>query len=162
MKLNFASESADNSWLKSALWLQKIFINNDKLSDQLYSQCPNNIIPKHLHSYLSDNSTDNDKKIIANRYEYWLYSQISKQINNSNNYRSFNHKLASDKEKEQVLQTLNIPWFATSIENQLEILKKELDTLWRLFNQDLKNNKFKHLSYDKKNQKLLYTKPFVY
>ena len=166
MKLNFASESADNPWLKSALWLQKIFINNDKLSDQLYSQCPNNIIPKHLHSYLLDNSTDNDKKIIANRYEYWLYSQISKQINNSqiyinnsNNYRSFNHKLASDKEKEQVLQTLNIPWFATSIENQLEILKKELDALWRLFNQGLKNNKFKHLSYDKKNQKLLYTKP---
>ncbi len=114
------------------MWLQKIFINNNKLSDQLYSQCPNNIIPKHLHSYLLDNSTDNDKKIIANRYEYWLYSQISKQINNSqiyinnsNNYRSFNHKLASDKGKEQVLQTLNIPWFATSIKSSHQTCSKK-------------------------------------
>ena len=107
-KLTFASDDTNNPWFKSALWVKDIFINNQKISDQPYSQCPKDTIPKYLEPYLLDYQDKEVKNIKASRYEYLVYSHINKQLGhgglyvpNSINHRLFNHELVSlEKQKE--------------------------------------------------------------
>lgn len=162
MKLKFTSELANNSVIESAIWLQNIFAQDQNLSKLTIDDCPKETIPKYLREYLSDTKG----QLIANRYEYWLYTKINRQIinnqinvDNSNFYGAFNKELVSIEQKKHILNTLDIPWFALPLSKRLKILKKELNTLWTLFEKGLTNDKFKHLKYDKKTQKLLHSKP---
>ncbi|WP_341757956.1 Tn3 family transposase [Candidatus Tisiphia endosymbiont of Ditula angustiorana] len=165
MKLDFSSEITNNPWLKSANWLHKVFTDNQKLSDRPFSECPDETIPKHLQRYLLRNSTEENRTINANRYEYWIYCQINKQIStsglyieNSLNHRCFNHELVVINQKEEILKKLNIPWLQQPINKQLDDLTKELHDLWLLFNKNLKQGKLTHLMYDKEKKKLCWNK----
>ncbi len=165
MKLSFSSEAPDNQWLRAANWLQKLFINNQKLSEQPFSKCPDDTIPKHLQRYLVENNGQDNQNINGNRYEYWTYCQITKQINtsglyieNSLNHQCFNHELASIDQKEEILNKLNIPWLQQPIGKQLDNLTKELHNLWVSFNKNLKQDSLAHLKYDHNKQKLNWNK----
>jgi hypothetical protein len=162
MKLKFTSESENNLVIKSAVWLQNIFAQDERLSKLTIDNCPKDTVPKYLQKYLSDANG----QLIANRYEYWLYSKLNGQItnnqinvDNSNLYGSFNKELVSIEQKKHILKTLDIPWFTLPLSNRIETLKKELNALWTLFGQGLMNGKFKHLEYNKKTQKLSHLKP---
>ena len=153
MKLKFTSESENNLVIKSAVWLQNIFAQDERLSKLTIDNCPKDTVPKYLQKYLSDANG----QLIANRYEYWLYSKLNGQItnnqinvDNSNLYGSFNKELVSIEQKKHILKTLDIPWFTLPLSNRIETLKKELNALWTLFGQGLMNGKFKHLEYNKK------------
>ncbi|WP_341793717.1 MULTISPECIES: Tn3 family transposase [unclassified Rickettsia] len=165
MKLGFSSEDANNPWLKSAYWLQEVFANNQKLHDRPYHECIEDTIPKHLQRYLLNNDTPENRNLNSGRYEYWIYSQISKQIyngglyiENSFNHRCFNHELVPVDQKRDILNDLNIPWLQLPIQQHLDDLTKELHDLWLLFNKNLKQNKFSHLKYDYRKQKLNWNK----
>jgi TnpA family transposase len=160
-KLTFSSDGKDNTWLASVNWLRDIFIHNQKITDRPYSECNENSIPRYLRRYLLDNESEENQSLKANRYEYWIYSQINKQIaagglyiENSLNHRCFNHELVAVQQKEAVLKTLNIPWLRQPIDRQLKDLTRELNELWFRFNKSLKQEKFAHLKYDSTKQKL--------
>ena len=165
MKLNFSSEQIDSPWTKAINWLQNVFTKNQKLSDRSFDECPNDTIPKYLQSHLLV-SEDKDKKTInSNRYEYWIYRQIQKQlatgelyVANSINYRCFYHELVDISKQEEVLKKLNIPWLLRPIETYLNNLGIKLDNLWVTFNNGLRKQNFKHLTFDDKKQKLHWNK----
>ena len=48
MRIDFSSEVPNNPWLISTQWLQKIFANNQKLSDRPFNECPNDTIVNHI------------------------------------------------------------------------------------------------------------------
>lgn len=165
MKLDFSSEDSNNPWLKSAHQLQEAFLNNKKLHDKSYLKWAEQIIPKHLQPYLLDKNTPESRGLNSSRYEYWIYSQISKHINSGGLYiedsldhRCFNHELVTIDQKKDILNDLNIPWLQKPIHQQLDSLTKELHGLWLLFNKSLKQDKFAHLKYDYKKQKLNWSK----
>ena len=167
MKLKFSSEHIDNIWLESVHWLQKVFGNNQKLSDRPFSECTEGSIPKYLRQYLTNSgSAEESKSIHSHRYEYWIYCQINKQISASElyvehslNHSCFHHELVViDQAKEAILKQLSIPWLLQPIDRQLHNLTKELHDLWLFFNKNLKQDKFAHLKYDDKKHKLCWNK----
>ena len=107
MKLKFTSESENNLVIKSAVWLQNIFAQDERLSKLTIDNCPKDTVPKYLQKYLSDANG----QLIANRHEYWLYSKLNGQItnnqiyvNDSNLYGSFNKELVSIEQKNTFLK----------------------------------------------------------
>jgi TnpA family transposase len=164
-KLTFASDDNNNPWLKSVKWIKDIFINNQKISDKPYSQCPKDTIPKYLEPYLLDYQDKEVKNIKGSRYEYLVYSHINKQLShgglyvpNSINHRLFNHELVTLEKQKEILNQQNIPWFAKPVEQKLSELTTELDDLWVKFNNLLKNDKLDHVKYNKDKQKLMWSK----
>ena len=165
MKIDFSTESQDDKWLQSVKWLQTAFTNNQKLSKKPLSECPKDTIPKQLERYLLEENTNKQKSLNGDRYEHWIYSQTNKQIStgtfyieNSVNYRCFDHELVTPLHKKELLEKLEIPWLKQPINQRLNALTKELNSLWHTFNQKLKRNEFPHLKYDLQKQKLHWTK----
>lgn len=107
-----------------------------------------------------------EKVVRVNRYEILVYAQIAKQmetgsiyVTNSTRYRPFSHDLVSLDEKATILKALDIPWLRTPRGEQLNLLFKELDTLWHDFNISLKQGSLKHLKYDPVKKELIGIKP---
>lgn len=161
MKIIFSSENVNNPWLQAAAWLQNTFAQHKKLSDRPFSECPLNTIPNYQKDFLLITNTKDKKIINSDRYEYWIYRQINKQLDsgglyveNSFNHRCFNQELAPIEQNQDILDKLNIPWLKKPVLKHIEDLSKKLDKLWIEFNTGLKQEKFKHLKYDYKKQRL--------
>ncbi len=161
MKITFSSEDPNNPWLQAATWLQNTFAQHKKLSDRPFSECPTHTIPNYQKDFLLINNAKDSEIINSDRYEYWIYCQISKQlasggfyVKNSFNYRCFNQELSPIEQNQNILNKLNIPWLKKSTAQHIETLSKKLEKLWLEFNTGLKKQKFKHLNYDTKKHKL--------
>lgn len=166
MKIDFESQLPDNPLLKAINWMKKVFAKQQSLSQQPFDAFPQGFISKRLESYLL--AVDNNKKTIfqVNRYEILVYRQILKQIetgaihiNDSIRHRPFAYELVSLAEKEKILEVLDIPWLKTPCEEQLDLLFKELETLWIEFNNSLKQGQLKHLKYDYNKKEVIWVKP---
>jgi TnpA family transposase len=161
MKISFSSEYSTNPWFQAAIWLQNIFAQHKKLSDRPFSECPIHTIPNYQKDFLLTTNTKDNKTINSDRYEYWIYRQINKQlasgglyVENSFNHRCFNQELAPIEQNQDILAKLNISWLKKPVAQHIEDLSKKLDKLWNEFNTGLKQEKFKHLKYDYKKRRL--------
>lgn len=165
-KIEFSTLLQNNPLLESIKWIKGIFSKNKNLSKRLLKQCPRAFISKRLSPYIL--TTGEKPAIKANRYEILVYKQILKQmttgalyIDDSIHRRSFIHELASSKEKEELLKTLDIRWFKTPCEKQVDTLIKELDALWIAFNSQLKQGNLKHLKYNFEKKEIVWVRPRV-
>jgi TnpA family transposase len=164
MKIHFASQTPDNPLLTAIHWLQRIFAKRSPLSRQHHF--PTAFISKRLSPYLFTLNEQGEKVVRVNRYEILVYAQIAKQmetgsiyVTNSTRYRPFSHDLVSLDEKATILKALDIPWLRAPRGKQLDLLFKELDTLWHDFNISLKQGSLKHLRYDPVKKELIGIKP---
>ncbi|MFY9225326.1 MAG: Tn3 family transposase [Blastocatellia bacterium] len=167
MALEFSSTSAQNPWLEALGWMKTVFSSQQKLSQRSLNEIPKDTIPKRLQAYLMN--IDKDGKPLdlqGERYEFWIYRQIRKRLNNGELYlndsiahRRFSDELVSMQDKEQVLKQMNIPWLRQSVETQLDALYAELDELWATFDQELRQGKLKHLDYDTTKKNIVWHKP---
>lgn len=156
MSLDFSSTIQNSPWLNAVNWFKTIFLKKESLNQQSILNFPENTIPKRLHAYLLE--TDKDGKPIklrSERYEFWIYRQLKKRLQvgelyleDSIYHRCLDQELVSLKDKETVLQQLDIPALRQPIEKLLDEKFSELHELWVAFNDDLKNGKLKHLRYD--------------
>jgi len=157
MALDFSS-SGTNRWLSVINKLKSTFLNKEKIINIPIDAELEEMIPKSLRPYII--SMDDQGKPVglnANRYEIWIYRQLRKRFNSgelylqdSIKYRFFDHELVSLEQKEEILKTLNIPWFQTPLDQQLQKLTLELKELWLTFNDDLVKGKLGHIEYDVK------------
>ena len=156
MALDFTSTLPHNPWLDAIAWFKRIFSKQQSLNQQPLNQCPAGTIPKLLQTYLMEINHDGKPvKLRAERYEFWIYRQLRKRLNagelyleDSIHHRSLNQAMVSLKDKEAILESLDIPALHQPIEKLLDAKLSELHELWIAFNDDLKSGKLKHLRYD--------------
>ncbi len=159
MMLDFSSQTSNNPWLSAVDWMKELFANNKQLDQQLLTECPKGTVPARQKGYLSQ--PNNPLLVDATRYEFWVYRQIFNQcktghifLEDSLMYRSLKQELVSLKEKEALIAALKIPAFAQPIDKQLDVLLKELKSLWIRFNKAFKKGELSHLRYDEKDKTL--------
>ncbi len=160
-KLTFASSKDNHHWLQAINWLQTAFKNNKPLKDYSFSAIPVGTIPKNIRKFLLTNTTANYEALNAERYEYFIYKQIGKNldsgcvhIEDSMSYGCFENELVNAAQQAAILETLDIPWFRIPLAQHLNTLATELNQLWQKFDQALKTGELKHLQYDVRKQKL--------
>lgn len=169
MVLDYSSIEQNSPWLAAINELKKIFSSQKSLSKIANNEFFVDTIPKKLRQHLL--FTDQDGEITgiqANRYEFWIYRQISKRlesgelyIDDSINHRYFEHELVSLANNEYLIEQLDLPCFQKSIETQLEELGQELKTEWKKFDNNLKKNALKHIQYDIKTKTVSFHKPKI-
>jgi TnpA family transposase len=165
--LHFSGTTQENPWIKALSWVKDVFSRKQRLSKQPLSDCPEETLPKRLHSYLLTFDDNGEPCALnENRYEFWLYRQIRKRLrsgeiylDDSLQYRHFSDELVSMDEKDDVLAQLDIPFLQKPIESQLDTLTEELHRQWVAFNRELKQGKLTHLEYDKDSEKLRRLRP---
>ena len=163
---DFKSQHANNPLLKAIQWMKEVFTKQQSLTQQHSKHFPQDFISKRLEPYLLINDKDGEPTIQANRYEMAVYCQITKQIetgalyiDDSVRHRPFAQDLVSLQEKKHILDVLAIPWIKTPCDSQLDLLFKQLDTLWIEFNHNLKQDTLKHLKYNHIKKEVLWVKP---
>lgn len=165
MTLNFANTNATSSpWLEALNWFKQYFPLQKNFNSCPLSECPENTIPHRLEPYLY--KKEPTLSLNAERYEAWVYQQLYKRfhsgaihLKDSIHHKSFREELIPKNKKAIVIRQLNIPWFQKPITQQLDSLFAELHDLWVLFGTSLQQGKLNHLSFDEKNQALIWHKP---
>ena len=170
MTLDFASAASNSPWLTAIEQLKQDFLKQQKSL-----KCTTNIeyyietIPKKLKQHLTfTDSEGNITGLQANRYEYWLYRQITRRlesgelyIDDSINHRYFEHELVPMINDEAILKQFNLPCLLKSITEQIEELNTELKKQWILFDEMLKRKDSEHIQYDVQNKTLTFHKPKI-
>jgi TnpA family transposase len=165
---DFKSQQADNPLLKAIQWMKQVFAKQQSLTQQHNDNFPRDFISKRLESYLLIDDENGVPTIQANRYEMAVYCQITKQmetgalhIDDSVRHRPFAHDLVSVEEKKDILDALAIPWITTPCHSQLDLLFKDLESLWIKVNHNLKQGTLKHLKYNHTKKEVLWVKPKI-
>ncbi|HBS8446520.1 TPA: Tn3 family transposase, partial [Klebsiella pneumoniae] len=148
-------------------WVKSVFAKQLRLSQRPLAECPAATLPKRLRPYLLSFDADGEPTgLHADRYEFWLYRQVTKRfqsgelyLDDSLQHRHFSDELVSMEEHAQELAQMDIPFLRQPVETQLDALASELHKQWRAFNRELKQGKLTHLEYDKDTQKLTWRKP---
>jgi hypothetical protein len=163
---NFKSQQVDNPLLKAIEWMKEVFAKQQSLTQQNKDHFPQDFISKRLESYLLIDDENGVPTIQVNRYEMAVYCQITKQmetgalhIDDSVRHRPFSHDLVSLDEKKTILDELAIPWIKTPCHSQLDLLFKELESLWIKVDHNLKQGTLKHLKYNHTKKEVLWVKP---
>lgn len=153
--LDIESELPDNKWIAAIAWLKAIFSNKSNLRACPVLECPEGTIPKRLQNYLLETNACHQATLRAERYEYWIYRQLRKQIqvgeiylDDSIRHRSFSQELAATEQQSLVQNEINAPALRVPIKIQLDALFTELNEQWLLFDRELKEGKLTHLRYD--------------
>jgi TnpA family transposase len=167
MALDFGSSATNNPWLASLHWMKSIFTRQQRLAQQPLDEIPENTIPKRLRAYLLNFGEDgNPVNLRGDRYEFWVYRQIRKHldigdiyVDDSVQHRCFADELVALDRKAEALKALDIPWLRQSVDANLDSLFTELDTLWRSFDNELREGKLKHLDFDPVKKTLIWHRP---
>ena len=137
-------------------WLKNKFDAKDVKSEKE----PDNL-PKHLKKYFFNK----DKSFNSGRYEYWVYKQMQEQIKSGVLYvkdsvlhNCFNHELISVEKSQHVLKDMDVPWIKEPIIKQVNSLIGYLDDLWIKINEKYEKGELKHLRYDEKKKKFIWSK----
>lgn len=161
MAIDFSSITADSPWLAAIIWLKELFGANKTINRYPVTASPEKTRPKRLEKYLFDTNAKGEKKFHADRYEFWIYRQLKKRLKAGELYladsihnRSLQQELSSAKEKEALVEPLDIPALRMPIKKLLDERCAELRSEWLKFNTDFTQGKLKHLYYDEKTKTL--------
>jgi hypothetical protein len=161
MAIDFSSTADESPWLKAITWLKELFGANKTINQYPVTATPEKIRPKRLEKYLFDTNAKGEKKFHADRYEFWIYRQLKKRLKAGELYladsiqnRSLQQELRSAKEKESLVEPLDIPALRKPIKTLLDERCAELRSEWLKFNTDFTQGKLKHLYYDEKTKTL--------
>jgi len=166
MILDFSSTQIDSPLLTIINWLKNVFVCKNRLNQYTVSDCPENALPKRLLSYLTVPSSKDQQKINADRYEFWVYRQIKKQIKSGILYledsiyhRSLKQELNEASEKVAIAEPLDIPSLKKPIRQILDEHFMELRSQWNSFYNSFNKGLLKHLDFDT-NAKVLHFRKF--
>jgi len=164
--LNFSSVIPDSPWLAALVLVKHLFSKQSRLTQRPLEGCPPATLPARLRSWLLIvDEKDTPTGLHADRYEFWLYRQIRKRLeagelylDDSLQHRHLSDELVSVEKKADILAQMDIPFLRKPIEQQLDVLTRELHCEWIAFNRELKQGKLPHLAFDHDTQKLSWRK----
>ena len=165
MALDFSSVVANNPWLNAIHWLKKTLSLEKELRDCQEELYPEKTIPKRLKAYLLENNSKGEQTLNIDRYEFWVYRQIKRQIKlgklhleDSVHNRSLQQELKEAVDKGALTQPLNIPALNMPIRQLLDERCTELSAQWKSFYDNFNQGKLKHLYWDEKTKTLHFKK----
>jgi hypothetical protein len=155
----------NSTWLTAIAELKRAFASQKTLADVSNLEPFITIIPKRLKSHLLiTDKKGNITGLQAKRCEFWIYRQIAKRlesgelyVDDSLNYRYFEHELVSVEDKK--LEQFDLSCLKKPIEEQLDELYEELKKEWKLFDKKLKKGKLEHIQYDAIKKVISFRKP---
>lgn len=160
--INFESEDPYDPLIKALDFLKEVFGKGQSLTKIKSTLFPVDFIPLHLTSYLytnknsSEDADKKEKKINIHQYEFLVYEQLEHHlnsgrifINNSVSFKSLKKDLGDEKRNVKFIKTLNNPVLTLPIKDQLESLKKELNSLLFNVNERIKSGKNKDIKIKK-------------
>ena len=163
MELDFTSYNPNNPLITVIGQLKQVFSTQKPIYKNNTDECID-IVPKKLrqHLLITDKS-GNVTGIQPNRYEFWIYSQITKRLesgeihlDDSISHRCFENELVQLNDDK--INQFDLPCLQEPIDEQLNKLSKELKMQWELFDKMLKSNKLKHIQYDTNSKTLSFHK----
>lgn len=175
--LDFDTQPHDKKLLEGLKFIQNLFRNNQSLSDADMADFPIETIPAHLKKYLLEKdqklkgkSKDSTTVLHPYRYEFYIYDHLSKQLsankiysNDTTQYKSFAEDIKlkkTEKEKKKLLNSLDSPRLNRSAELLLGELKKELEGLIILTNENITNDNNTHIKIKGKEKDRTWTLPY--
>jgi TnpA family transposase len=167
MALEFSAEPTTSPWCTALRWMQDLFSREQRLSQRPVTEIPHDTIPKRLRQHLFNlDAAGNPTGLRGDRYEYWIYRQISKRlatgelaVDDSLHHRRFSDELVKADQQAEILKNLDIPWLSQSVEVELDVLCADLDRRWQTFGRELRQGKLKHLDYDPQRKTLSLRRP---
>jgi hypothetical protein len=156
MTLEFSTVRCGSPWLAALRWMKDVFSRGQTLDQRSLTELPEGTIPQRLRSSLLVlDESGTPKRLVADRYELWVYRQIRKRLDagelhldDSIQYRAFGDELVPLEQKEEVLRQLDIPWLRRPVEAELDALFAELDQRWVAFERALRRGTPKHLQFE--------------
>lgn len=161
----------NNAYLLSGVrFIKNAFQQNKTLNPLEFNKFPKQFIPEKLKKYIFE--IDKKKKQINSyKYEFCVYNQLINHIekglifcNDTIQYKSFEADLgitvSSDKEREKILKSIDVPKLTTPIEDRLKALKEELENLYKITNENISNGHNKFVKIKELNGKVTWTLPY--
>jgi hypothetical protein len=156
MTLEFSTVRCGSPWLAALRRMKDVFSRGQTLDQRSLTELPEGTIPQRLRSsLLALDESGTPKRLVADRYELWVYRQIRKRLDagelhldDSIQYRAFGDELVPLEQKEEVLRQLDIPWLRRPVEAELDALFAELDQRWVAFERALRRGTPKHLQFE--------------
>ncbi len=170
MAIDFESNINNTYLLSGAKFIKNAFRQNQPLNQLEFKKVPKQFIPEKLKKYIFE-IRGNKKQINSYKYEFCVYNQLINNIekglvfcNDTIQYKSFEADLGitatSDKEREKILQAIDVPKLTTPIEDRLKALKEELENLYKTTNQNIINGNNKFVKVKDKNGEATWTLPY--
>jgi len=169
MALEISAEPVASPWHAALCWMRDVFARQQRLTQRPVGEIPSDTIPKKLRRHLLNlDDADNPTGLRGDRYEFWIYRQVSKRlvtgelaVDDSLRHRRFSDELVGVNRKAEILKNLDIPWLSQPVEAGLDVLCADLDRRWRTFDRELRQGKLKHLDYDPQQRTLRWRRPKV-
>lgn len=169
MALEFSSANPNNPWLLAIQQLKQDLLKQKNLKNADNIKLYTATIPKRLKFHLAFADSDgNITGLQVNRYEFWIYRQVTKRlesgelyVDDSINHRFFEHELVPMVDDEAILEQFDLPCLFKPIEDQIDELCVELKEQWKSFDKMIKKNSSKHISYDIQKKYVSFHKPEI-
>ncbi|MFN7094735.1 MAG: Tn3 family transposase, partial [Burkholderiales bacterium] len=136
LSLDFKGNNNSVNLMSAYSFVKQKLLTHKSLMKVKANEFPMVAIAKSVSSYLF-NTVGNTKVINYDKYEFWLYQQLSHNcsaghlfVNDSNKYRNFDDDLVDEiawRDKESIIKNLGYKRLTTPLSDTLDELEKELE-----------------------------------
>ena len=178
LNLEFRSQIEEDPLLEAVTFLKDSFLKNKSLSQIKKENFPQEFIPKKIKRYIFE-SRDVKRKgkkrkikaINGDKYEFLVYRLLKNRldageifIRNSLNFKNFEDDLVDneqwEKNKEQLIKDLDIPFLQMSIDDILASFEEELESSLEAVNMRIKEGKNKDIKITGKGDHIKWSLPY--
>ncbi|MES2730110.1 MAG: Tn3 family transposase [Bacteroidota bacterium] len=161
----FESTRLADTLLEAVDFLKENFGKQQSLRQIKEDKFPIGFIDERVKRHLYPNGT-----LDCDRYEFLVYRKVREQlesgdmyVSDSLNYKSFEQDLISAEKwanRDQLLQSLELPRLSQPIERILQELELQLNRSYRLVNERIKTRENEHIKIQEKAGKTQWTLPY--
>jgi TnpA family transposase len=177
LNLDFEGQTTKDTLLKAVLFLKEAFQKNKSLAQFPVNELPQEFIPSKLRKYLYEirtvevnGKTIKYRKLNVDKYEFLIYRLLKVRlesgeifIKESLNFKSFEEDLIDDekwKNKEQLIQSLDLPSLKGPVDKLLFSFKEELESKLKIVNNRIKNGENTHIKITEKGEEIKWSLPY--
>ena len=177
LNLDFEGQNAKDFLMKAVLFLKEAFNKSKSLSQFPENKLPQEVIPSKFRKYLYETKTVEVegktikyKKLNVDKYEFLIYRLLKVRlesgevfIKESLNFKSFEEDLIDAekwKNKEQLIQSLDLPYLKEPVDELLSSFKEELESKLKTVNNRIKEGENIHIKVTKKGEEIKWSLPY--
>ena len=177
LNLDFKGQTTKDPLLKAVLFLKEAFQKNKSLTHFPVNELPKKFIPSKLRKYLYEiktveinGKTIKYRKLNVDKYEFLIYRLLKARlesgeifIKDSLNFKSFEEDLIDDekwKNKEQLIQSLDLPSLKEPVDKLLFSFKEELENKIKIVNNRIKNGENTHIKITESGEEIKWSLPY--
>lgn len=170
-QLSFAGHLQDAPLLEAVRFLETHFKEGRSLTRCRFDQIPKNFIPQSAKPYIYEKDADGRPRIHPDKYEFLVYRLLRNRleagdiyVTDSLRFRSFDDDLIPrqhwQQNKEQILQSTDVPLLAKPMAEVLRELETELEALYERVNRRILSGENTQIKLRRKKGEVTWTLPY--